>query len=51
MSGQTAVVTGSQTEVNTAGTDRMLYMRVYSAGTAGWQLAACMQYRDPRLSQ
>jgi hypothetical protein len=48
ITGQTAVVTGSQTELNSTGTDKMLYMRVYANGPEGWRLAACMQYRDPK---
>jgi hypothetical protein len=48
LTGDTAVVTGSQTEVNGAGTDRMLFMRVYRNGASGWQLLAAMQFRNPR---
>ena len=48
ISGDTAIVTGSQTEHNAAGVDRMLYMRVYARAVSGWQLLAAMQFRDPR---
>ncbi len=47
VTGDTAVVTGSQTEHN-GGVDRMLFMRVYVRSSYGWQLAASMQYRDPK---
>jgi hypothetical protein len=50
ITGQTAVVTGSQTELNSTGTDKMLYLRVYANGADGWRLAACMQYRDPHVN-
>jgi hypothetical protein len=49
ITGDTAVVTGSQSERNSTGVDRMLYMRVYVRGGAGWQLLACMQFRNPKL--
>ena len=48
VTGDTAVVTGSQTEVNAGGTDRMLFMRIYGKGPGGWQLLSAMQFRDPR---
>jgi hypothetical protein len=48
ITGNTAVVTGSQTEHNAAGVDRMLYMRVYIRSGSTWQLLAAMQFRDPR---
>ena len=47
ITGNTAVVTGSQTERN-AGVDHMLYMRVYVRAGSTWQLLAAMQFRDPR---
>lgn len=49
-SGDTAVVTGAQTEENGGGTDRMLFMRVYINSSQGWKLLACMQFRNPRTS-
>jgi Domain of unknown function (DUF4440) len=49
ITGDTAVVTGSQTEHNGSGVDRMLYMRVYVRDGSRWQLLAAMQFRDPRL--
>lgn len=49
ITGDTAVVTGSQTEHNGGGVDRMLYMRVYVRGGSRWQLLAAIQFRDPRL--
>jgi len=48
ITGDTAVVTGSQTEVNGGGTDRMLFMRIYGKGPGGWQLLSAMQFRNPR---
>lgn len=49
--GSTAVVTGSQTEVNSTGTDRMLFTRVYIEGQGGWRLLASTQFRDPKIEQ
>lgn len=49
ITGDTAVITGSQTEHNGSGVDRMLYMRVYIRAGSGWQLLAAVQFRDPRL--
>jgi hypothetical protein len=48
ITGDTAVVTGSQTEHNGSGVDRMLCMRVYVRAGSTWQLLAAMQSRDPR---
>jgi hypothetical protein len=48
ITGETAVVTGSQNEGNGARVDRMLYMRVYIKVAAGWQLLASMQFRNPK---
>jgi hypothetical protein len=48
ITGDTAVVTGSQTERNGVGIDHMLYMRVYIRAGSTWQLLAAMQFRDPR---
>ncbi len=48
ITGNTAVVTGSQTEVNQSGVDRMLFMRVYVNGPNNWQLLASMQFRNPK---
>ncbi|MGH9871496.1 MAG: nuclear transport factor 2 family protein [Pyrinomonadaceae bacterium] len=51
ITGNTAAVTGSQTEVNATGVDRMLFMRVYVREQGRWQLFASMQFRNPRLKQ
>jgi hypothetical protein len=48
ITGDTSVVTGSQTEHNASGVDSMLYMRVYVRAGSSWQLLAAMQFRDPR---
>lgn len=48
ITGDTAVVTGSQTEQNFGGQDRMLFMRVYVNVGQGWQLVASMQLRSPK---
>jgi hypothetical protein len=48
ITGDTAVVTGSQTERSGSRNDRMLYMRVYTRSGSRWQLLAAMQFRDPR---
>jgi len=50
VTGDTAVVTGSQTETNECGVDRMRFMRVYVKGNRGWQLLASMQFRSPETS-
>ena len=47
VTGQTAVVTGTQTEGRGSGAEAMLFMRVYVNGPSGWQLLASMQYRNP----
>jgi hypothetical protein len=44
VSGDTAVVTGTQTEDAV----QMLFMRTYVRTDARWQLATSMQFRDPR---
>jgi Domain of unknown function (DUF4440) len=49
ITGDTAVVTGAQTEHNASGIDRMLYMRVYTRAGSSWQLLAAMQFRNPRF--
>lgn len=49
VTGDTAVVTGSQTEGRAASEDRMLFMRVYVRRQSGWQLLASMQFRNPKL--
>jgi uncharacterized protein DUF4440 len=51
ITGDTAVVTGTQTEGNSVGVDRMLFTRVYWKGPNGWQLLSSMQYRNPNLTQ
>ncbi len=48
VTGETAVVTGSQTEHNSTGVDRMLFTRVYVKTQVGWQLLASTQFRDPK---
>ena len=49
ISGDTAIVTGSQSEVNGSGLDHMLFMRVYVKNREAdrWQLLANMQFRTP----
>jgi hypothetical protein len=49
ITGDTAVVTGAQTEVNNGGLDRMLFMRVYVRNREAdeWQLLANMQFNTP----
>jgi hypothetical protein len=49
VTGDTAVVTGTQTEVNSCGTDRMLFTRVYIRERGGWRLLASTQFRDPEV--
>lgn len=49
--GEVAVVSGSQTEVNGTGTDRMLFMRVYLKSGNDWKLLTSTQFRNPKLSQ
>jgi len=49
MSGDTATITGQQTEVNGTGTDRMLFTRVYVKDKNGnWRLLSSTQFRDPQ---
>ena len=50
VSDNAAVVTGSQTEVNDTGTDRMLFTRVYIRSGDWWRLLASSQFRNPKLS-
>ena len=49
ITGDTAVVTGTQTELNGGGLDRMLFMRVYvrNREAGEWQLLANMQFVTP----
>jgi ketosteroid isomerase-like protein len=49
VNGDTAMVTGTQTEVNGTGTDRMLFQRVYVRRGAEWRLLSSMQFRNPRF--
>jgi hypothetical protein len=44
-----ALVTGSQTERNNSGIDRMLFTRVYVGTENGWELVSSSQFRDPRV--
>jgi hypothetical protein len=46
-SGNAAVLSGEQTEGN-AGTDVMLFTRVYVEGPEGWRLLSSTQFRSPR---
>ena len=48
-SGNVAIVTGSQTEVNGTGTDRMLFTRVYVRNQNRWQLLSSTQFRNPKV--
>ena len=48
ISGNTAIVTGEQTEENDTGVDRMLFMRTYVKTGSAWRLLASMQFRNPR---
>ena len=45
ITGDTASVTGSQTENNT---ERMLFLRVYVKGQTGWLLVSSMRSRNPQ---
>lgn len=47
ITGDTAVVTGTQTEVNGMGTEHMVYMRVYVRSAGAWKLLANMQFINP----
>lgn len=49
VTGNAALVTGSQTEVNGTGTDRMLFTRVYIKSGDRWGLFASSQFRNPKL--
>lgn len=49
VTGNAAVVTGSQTEVNGTDTDRMLFTRVYVNSGDRWRLLASSQFRNPKL--
>jgi hypothetical protein len=49
VSGNAALVTGSQTELNSTGTDRMLFTRVYVRTGGGWRLIASSQFRNPHF--
>jgi hypothetical protein len=42
-----ATVTGRQTEINSTGTDRMLFTRVWRRAGESWRLVAVSQFRDP----
>jgi ketosteroid isomerase-like protein len=48
ISGNTAIVTGEQTEENDTGVDRKLFMRTYVKTGSAWRLLASMQFRNPR---
>jgi hypothetical protein len=46
ITGDTAVVSGRQTEVNGAGVERMLFTRVYVKVSGAWQLLSSTQFLD-----
>jgi hypothetical protein len=50
-SGETAIVTGEQTENSATGNDRMLFTRVYTRKSGQWQLLSSTQFRDPRAPE
>jgi hypothetical protein len=45
--GDTAVVTGVESEENASGVDHMLFMRTYARMGRGWVLAGAVHFRDP----
>ena len=46
--GNVVILTGTEVEVNTAGTDRMLFTRVYRIeGPNEWKLLSSTQFRIP----
>jgi len=49
VTGDTAVMSGRQTEVNGSGTDRMRFMRTFIRrhDQRDWQLLSSIQFRDP----
>ena len=49
ITGNTAVVRGTQTEVNGTGTDLMLFTRVYVNADGRWRLLSSTQFRNPKL--
>ena len=49
-SGNAASVTGTQTEVNGTGVDRMVFTRVYVRDGRNWRLLSSMQSRNPHLT-
>jgi hypothetical protein len=49
LSGDTAIVTGSETERNGTGVDRMLFMRTYVKANNGWRLIGAVHFRNPKL--
>jgi ketosteroid isomerase-like protein len=46
--GDTASVSGTQTEVNATGVDRMVFMRVYIRDGSEWRLLSKMQFPNPK---
>lgn len=50
ITGDTAVVSGTQTEVNPSGVYTALFMHVYLKCSNGWQLLSSMSFRDPKPS-
>ena len=49
LTGNTALVTGSETERNSTGVDRMLFMRTYVKTHNGWRLIGAVHFRNPKL--
>jgi hypothetical protein len=50
LTGSTALVTGSETEQNGTGVDRMLFMRTYVRTGNGWRLLGAVHFRNPKLA-
>jgi hypothetical protein len=48
LTGDTALVTGSETERNGTGVDRMLFMRTYVRTNSGWRLIGAVHFRNPK---
>lgn len=47
MAGDLAIVTGSMTEVNPAGEEKLFYVRVYIKRAGRWQLLSSAQLMPP----
>jgi hypothetical protein len=48
ITGDTAVVWGTQTETNGLSGESMLFTRVYTRSRGVWQLVSSMQFRNPK---